>query len=129
MLTPEELKKITRKQFNDAYNKHLPCGWIKFAYKYFSTTTEERPFKLKECTVIVLIILFVIGLLATIFNLNELIILISGIAYSVILSILVIYLFSAIIANNLRINKIRKILGGASKEQYNYLADKFYETK
>jgi len=30
---------ITKEQFDAAYNKHLPNGWIKFAYKYFSNTT------------------------------------------------------------------------------------------
>jgi len=127
MLTPEELKKITKEQFMNAYNSHLPCGWIKFAYKYFSKTTEAKNLILKQSVITILIILFFLGLFATIFNVNDTIIKVFGITYSIILAILVLYLFSAVLSNNVRINKIRKILG-VSKEQYNYLADKYYES-
>jgi hypothetical protein len=127
MLTPEELKKITKEQFFNAYNQHLPNKWIKFAYKYFSKNNENNNFIIKQSIIGLLIILVLFGFFGTIFNINPMLIKFITIIYSVILSIFVLYLFSAIILNNIRINKIRKILN-VSKEQYNYLANKFYST-
>ena len=115
---------ITKTEFNVVYNSHLPNKWIKFAYKYFSKTTEKKDMALKNNLVFIMLGLFFIGFFSTAFHLNTLVGL-ATIPYAIILSVLVLYLFSAVILNNLRINKIRKILK-ITKKEYNILVSKFY---
>ena len=116
---------ITKEQFDDAYNKHLPSGWIKFAFRYFSKNTERKDFAPRRIITGILLGLFGVGFISTIIGLPRPIIAVSTIAYSILLAILVLYLFSAVILNNIRINKIRKILG-VTKAEYNALVSKFY---
>lgn len=118
-------KDITDEQFDAAYDKHLPCGWIKFAYRYFSKETVKKDFAPKRIIVGVLLGLFGTGMLGAILNFSRAIMLPVTIVYSIILALFVLYLFSAVFANNWRIRKIRKILG-VSKWEYNYLANMFY---
>ena len=125
MLSTKEFNKITKKQFDAAYNQHLPGPWIKFAYRYFSRSTEKKDFTPRRIITGVLIGLFGLGFLGTILKLGRAFIGTVTLAYAIILSVLVLYLFSAVFANNARIRKIRKILG-VSKQQYNALVDKFY---
>lgn len=117
--------KITKEQFDAAYNKHLPSGWIKFAYKYFSRETEKKDLALKNSLVFFLLGMFLLGFFGTVFNASHKFIGIATITYSIVLSALVLYLFSAVFLNNFRINKIRKILG-VTKWEYNALVSKFY---
>jgi hypothetical protein len=116
---------ITKEQFDAAYNKHLPSGWIKFAYKYFSTSTEQKNMELKNGLAYFLGGLFLVGFLGTIFNANKIFIKIFVGLYAIMLSTLVLYLFSAVILNNLRIGKIKKELGITSDE-YNSLISIYY---
>jgi hypothetical protein len=116
---------ITKEQFDAAYNQHLPSGWIKFAYKYFSKETEEGNMEVKNTVVWTLGGLFIAGLIATMLNLSDKIVGWFVIPYCILLAVLVLYLFSAVFLNNFRINKIRKILG-VTKEEYNALVSKFY---
>lgn len=118
-------KSITKSEFDAFYNTHPPNGWIKFAYKYFSKETEKKDLVLKHNLIFLLLGLFFIGFFSTAFNLPIPFIKISTLAYAAILSILVIYLFSAVVLNNLRIKKIRKALK-VNKNEYNYLVNKFY---
>ena len=116
---------ITKEQFDIAYDNHLPSGWIKFAFKYFSKDTERKDMSVKNGVVTFLGSLFLVGYLGTIFNVSKKIIGTAVISYSIGLAILVLYLFSAAFLNNFRINKIRKELG-ITKDQYNALVSKFY---
>lgn len=116
---------ITKKQFDAAYNQHLPNGWIKFAYKYFSNETEKKNMSLRNNLVFILLGLFFIGFFGTVFHIGRAIIGTITIIYSIILLVLVLYLFGVVIMNNLRVNKIRKILG-ISKTEYNDLVKKYY---
>ena len=118
-------KTITKEQYDIAYDNHIPNNWIKFAYKYFSTSTERKDFGIKNTVVDVLGGLFLLGIITTILNLSKHIVGIFVIPYSIILVILVSYLFSAVIFNNIRIAKIRKELG-ITKEEYDALVAKFY---
>lgn len=120
-----EDKKITKKQFDKAYNSHLPNGWIKFAYKYFSKETEQKDMSLRNNITFTLIGFFILGFFGTIFKLPRAFIGTATICYSILLTILVLYLFSAVILNNIRIRKIYKILG-INKYQYNDLVKKYY---
>lgn len=119
------MKKITKKEFDDAYNKHLPSRWIKFAYKYFSKETEKKDMIINNVAVIILLLLFAVGFFGTVLDAPRNLILIGGVSYSVLLSGLVLYLLSAVLLNNSRIRKIRMILG-LSKHDYNFYVTQFY---
>ena len=121
-----KMKKITRKQFDDAYNKHLPNNWIRFAFKYFSKETEQKDISFRNNIVFIFFILFLLGFLGNVFNLSHIFIGIVTITYSFFLVLLVLYLYSAVILNNRRIKKIMEILQ-LNKEEYNYWANKYYE--
>jgi hypothetical protein len=119
------LDRISKEQFDIAYDNHKPSGWIKFAYKYFSTETEKKDFGVKKIVVGVLGGLFGLGMLAAILNLSDKIIRIFVIPYSILLAVLVLYLFSAILLNNWRIKKIRKELG-ITQSEYDALVSAYY---
>jgi len=119
---------ITKEQFLAAYNKFPPSGFIKFAFKYFSKNTKPEDKWLKNIFIGVEVTLFLLGMLGTILNWSKLAIGIPTITFSILLAILVIYLFTAaIICNNLRIRKIRKELGGISKWEYEALVTKYLD--
>ena len=116
---------ITKEQFDAAYNKHLPSDWIKFAYKYFSTSTEQKNMDLKNSLTYFLGGLFLIGFLGTVFNANKNFLKFFIGLYASMLSVLVLYLFSAVILNNLRIEKIKKELE-INSDEYDALVSKYY---
>lgn len=116
---------ITKEQFDAANNNHLPSNWIKFAFKYFSTSTEQKDMSLKNGVAYVLGGLFVLGLLGTIFNVSMTLIKAALIPYLIVLLTLVLYLFSAVIFNNIRIKKIKKELG-VNNDEYDALLAKYY---
>ena len=118
-------KAITKEEFDRAYNKHLPGGWIKFAYKYFSKETEQKDMKPSRTIVGILLSLFAVGFFATVFKLPRAIIAPVTYTYCILLAILVLYLFSAVFANNQRLKKVMKILN-VNKREYNELVDKYY---
>ena len=117
--------RISKEQFDIAYDNHLPSGWIKFAYRYFSKSTERKDFGVKRTVVGVLLGLFGLGMLAAILNLSNKVIGIFVIPYSILLAVLVLYLFSAVQLNNWRIKKIRKELG-ITKWEYDALVSVYY---
>jgi hypothetical protein len=116
---------ITKEQFWAAYNKFPPNGWTKFIFKYFSKETKPEDKWLKKIFVGVELTLFLIGFLATAFNFPRIVIGISTITFSILLAILVLGGFTAVFMNNFRIGKIRKELGGISKEEYNRLVEMY----
>ena len=83
------MEKITKEQFEKAYNAHLPNGFIKLAYKYFSTSTEKKDYGVKNTVTYILGGLFLAGLITTILNAPKKLIGIFAITYSILLSILV----------------------------------------
>jgi len=118
--------KVTDEQFDAAYNKHLPSKWIKFAFKYFSKTTEKKDMSLSRTIFFVLMGAFGVGYVGTILVLPRVVIGIATFVFGIILAGLVLYLFSAAFLNNHRLNKIAKELG-VSKREYDWLAEKFYD--
>jgi len=120
-------KQITKRQFDAAYNQYLPSGWIKFAYKYFSKETEKKDMSLRNHLTFFLLGLFLLGFFGTVLEAAPVFIGTVTITYSIVLSILVLYLLSAVLLNNRRLKKVMKILG-VSKSEYNWLADKYYRT-
>ena len=117
--------RISKEEFDIAYDNHLPSGWIKFAYKYFSKETERKDFGVKRTVVGILGGLFLLGMIATILNLSDKIVGLFVIPYSILLAVLVLYLFSAVFLNNWRIGKIRKELG-ITKWEYDALVSVYY---
>lgn len=120
-----EKKTITKRQFDAATKKHPANNWIKFAFKYFSSSTEKEDMNLKNGYVFTLLGLFFLGFFGTVFKASHAFIGIVTIAYVILLAILVFYLLSAIMLNNKRLKKVIKILG-ISKSEYNSLVRKFY---
>lgn len=110
--------KTTKEEFVGAYTNHPPNKWVKFAFKYFSKTTEAENMKLSKSVELILIGLFLVGFLGTVLGMPEIFIKISLISFSALLSILVLFLFSAVFINNRRIKKIAKELG-VSIQEYN----------
>ena len=117
--------KITKRQFDAAYKKHLPSGWIRFAFKYFSKETEKEYMSLRNHLVFFLLGLFLFGFFGTAFKASWTFIAVPTIIYSIVLAILVLYLLSAVLLNNRRLKKVQKILG-ITKWEYNKLVRKYY---
>ena len=117
--------KISKEEFDIAYDNHLPSKWIKYAYEHFSTTTERKNFMVKKIVVLVLSILFAVGFLSTVIGLPKSVVAFTVILYGIVLGGLVTYLFTAIILNNLRIREIRKELG-ITTDEYDALVSAYY---
>ena len=118
-------KDITREEFDAAYERYQPKRWIKFAFKYFSKSTEKKNMKLSNWVAGILLALFGVGLLGTILKWSRALIGTVTIAYSIGLAILVLFLLAAVWANNARLKKIMKILG-VNVYEYNLLVERFY---
>lgn len=120
-----DFKKITKEQFDEAYNMYLPSSWIRIAFKYFSKETEKKDMSVRNNITVILLIFFFLGFFGTVFNVSLAFVGTVAIIYSILLSILVLYLLSAVLLNNRRIKRIMKILG-VNKAEYNMLVNKFY---
>ena len=118
--------KITKKQFDEAYGAYPPNKWTRIAFKYFSKSTEKKNMKPSITIVAILGVLFLTGFLGTILNWSRAVIGTVTIAYGIILALLVFSLLAAVWMNNARIKKIAKKLG-VTLQEYNKLADKFYD--
>lgn len=120
------MNKILKSEFDAAYNAHLPSGWIRFAYKYFSKETEKKDMSLRNHITFGLLALFLLGFFGTVFGASHAFIGVVTIWYAIALAVLVFYLLSAVLLNNRRLKRVMKILG-VSKSEYNKLADKYYK--
>lgn len=118
---------ITKEQFWAAYNKFQPNGWTKFIFKYFSKSTKNEDKWVKNIFVGVEIGLFLIGMIGSILDWSKSAVGIPTIIFGILLVTLVLSGFVAVFMNNFRIGKIRKKLGGISKEEYNRLVEIYSE--
>ena len=116
--------KITKESLLAVYDKYPASNWIKFAFKFFSSETEKKDMSLSNTVLYILISLFMVGFIGTIFNAPRKILLVSILSYTILLSILVIYLFSAVLLNNRRIKKIYTELG-ITRDEYMQLVLKY----
>jgi len=116
---------ITKEKFLAVYNKYPASGWIRFAFKYFSNESEKNDLKLKNNYAFLLIGLFCVGFFGTVFNAPRKFIMLSTIIYSILLVLLVAYLSSAVILNNIRIEKIYTELG-INRDEYNKLSELYF---
>lgn len=117
--------KISKEQFDIAYDNHPASPWIVSAFKYFSKSTERKNFGVKNTVVGVLLGLFTLGMITTILNLSDKIVGLFTISYSIILVTLILYLLSAVLANNYRIGEIRKELS-VTRNEYDALVSQYY---
>ena len=118
-------KKITKEQFDEAYNKYPPNWWTRMAFKYFSKSTEKKNMKPRQFLVGFLLALFLVGWFGTAFNFSRALVGTVTIVYSIVLAVLVLSLFVAVFMNNARLKKVAKELG-VTIHQYNLLVDKYY---
>ena len=116
---------ITKEIFINAYNDYPPNKWISFAYKYFSSKTEANDLSLKNNIVVSLICVFLLGLLGTILKLPRIFILIPTLIYTVAVFVLVLYITSAVILNNIRLKRIMNFLE-INKDEYKALVNKYF---
>jgi hypothetical protein len=118
-------KAITKEEFDRSYNKHLPGAFLRFAFRYFSKSTEKKDMKVSRSIAWVLGGSFLVGFLGTVLNLPRLVIAIGTYALCAILVGLAVIILGGAWGNNLRLRKVRKILN-VSRREYEWLVDKFY---
>jgi len=121
------MRTISKEEFLDAYNKFLPNRLTKFIFKYFSKSTKSEDKWLKNIFISVEIGLFILGMLGTMLNWSKLAVGIPTIIFGILLVILVGSAFIAVLTNNFRIRRIRKELGGISKQEYNMLVELYFD--
>lgn len=109
---------ITKERLNEVYNKYPPNKFIKFIFKYFSSTTESKDLVVKTIVKNFLLGIFMALFFSVVFEFGMAKIFL--IIYSIVLGSVILGSLSAHIMNNLRIKKIIKELG-ISKEEYNNL--------
>jgi Flp pilus assembly protein TadB len=100
------------------YAKYTAPKWVKFAFKYFSKSTEIQNLKPGKAITGILLSLFVVGFIATVLKLPRAIIAPVTYTYMGLLTILVLFLLVAVWNNNRRIKKITKELG-CSLDEWN----------
>jgi hypothetical protein len=118
---------ITKEQFLAAYDKYPPNFWIRFAFRYFSTNTVKKDLWVRNCFAIPAIVLFLVGMFATIFNMNQKLLMCSTCLFAMIVVLIAIIMFGGAIMNNCRIRGIRKELGGISKKEYDILVNVYMD--
>lgn len=111
---------ISEDEFLHVYLSNPPNKWTKFAFKYFSKSTEPENKWLSRVAQGTLIGLFVLGMLGTILNFSRTFQWCVIIPFGLILISIAVIMFGGMIMNNLRIRKICKKLG-ISKLEYELL--------
>lgn len=113
-------ERVSKEQFVGVYNKHLPNGWIKFFFRYFSTNTVKKDMYVRRIFQGIEGALFLAGFIGTILGAKSTFVGGVTIPFTIGLLLLGLGMGSSAILNNLRIRKIRKALK-LTKEEYNYL--------
>lgn len=118
---------ITKEQFLEAYNKYPPSKWVIFAFKYFSKDTKQENKWLTKSLTNLMSLMFIAGFIGTVINLGRIFIGLVTAVFCLTLLFIGIVMGIGRILNNRRIGKIRKELGGISKQEYNILADEYFD--
>lgn len=117
---------ITKEQFKQTYENNQPNKIIKLVYRFNSTSTKQKDLIPINIIKFILITIFLIGLLSTILNYNQLATITTYTFTTIFIPLFSITLY-AVIANNLRIKRICKILN-IDTRLYNYLVYITYGT-
>lgn len=112
-----------RPEFDAAFARYPANGFIKFMFRYFSRGTVNQDLQPSNIYTYILGSLFVLGFIATILNSKLLTTL--GVTYSILLGLGFTASAVATTWNNLRLRKIRRMLG-LTKTAFNDLIDKYY---
>lgn len=118
-------KAITRAEFDKAYDAYPPNAFVKFAYKYFSKSTEKGDMKVSKIFSWVLIGCFVAGFAASVANLSWTFVAIPTFALGGLLIAVAILIGGAAFLNNRRLRKVMKKLN-VNKIEYAQLVERFY---
>jgi len=118
---------FTHDQYLAAYFRNRPARWIKLAFKYFSKETIQKDIKVSKTLSIILLALFGAGFISTVANFSRKVRGIITVTFFIILAPVVLFLFSAGLANNARIKRICKELG-CTIEEYNRYVDTYLTT-
>ena len=118
-------KAITRAEFDKAYDAYPPNAFVKFAYKYFSKSTEKGDMKVSRIFSWVLLGCFLAGFVATVANLSWTMVAIPTFAFGVLLVAIAILIGGAALLNNRRLRKVMKKLN-VTKLEYAQLVERFY---
>ena len=116
---------ITKEQYLAACAKYPAANWIKWTFKYFSSSAETKDLKLSKTIVNVLLIAFGAMFLGVAFNVPTAYLVPFIIIYCGLLIPMVLLMFFAAKFNNLRHDKIRKELGGITIMEYENVVNKF----
>lgn len=120
-----DYSKITKEEFDNASNLYPPNRWVLFGFKYFSKGTEAKDMFLKRIVLYSLLTLFAVSFFGTVFEVPRKLILIPTIIYTIVIFLLVGYMFTITFLNNKRVMKIAEKLE-ITVDQYNALVKKFY---
>lgn len=116
---------VTKEQFLNAYNRFPPSKWVKFVFKYFSKKTAVDDEWLRKSIISFLLFLFLVGFVGTILKWGTPVMKLATLTFVFVLVVVGIIMSTGAILNNLRIRKIRKLLG-VSRYEYNKLVDKYF---
>jgi len=119
---------MTKEQFDLAYSHYPPSKFVKFAFRYFSKETEKKDFKVGNIVTALLLGSFLGGFIGTILGVSKQFIGTFTLIFCIILFIIVSMLFTAVILNNKRIDKIIKELN-INRTDYNKLVEEFDDIK
>ena len=119
------MEKITKEQFNTAYDKYKPSKFLKFIYTYYNVKIR-RPDKPIAWGTLLGVIGWIVGTIGyIIFDLAGMNEIAKEFLWAYVPFAAFFISFPAHFLNIIRIKKIAKKLG-ISIEQYNKLADRFY---
>ena len=119
---------ISKEQFDKVYNNHLPNGFIKLIFKYFSKETERKDMIVGIIINYILLSLFFVGFFFTAFRGSRKVIGTVTLIYTGILTVLSLSMLVAAKWNNFRLKRIAKELG-IDKEEYEFYNNMYYGKK
>jgi len=112
--------RISKEEFLAAYNQFPPNGWIKFTFRYFSNSTVKKDKWLKIIFAGIALSLFIIGFIGTLVNWKHTTVGLFVCIFGAMIVAIAMLMSATAIMNNLRIRKIRKVLG-ITKQEYESL--------
>lgn len=118
-----DVDKITKKQFDEAYNNHPETRFLKFMYTYYNINLKRKPTPIGTWAAVISWIIATIGLV--LFDLLGMHKVAHVFLWIYIPFGFLIFGLFAFLLNKRRIKKIRKELG-ITIEQYDYLFNKYY---